>query len=72
MMASPSRFLIAVGVLVFAGLAVGLGTGLANGCTSGHGVCGISRLSLRSIVATGLFMASGVLTASVGRHLFAG
>lgn len=59
-------------VLVFAGLTVGLGTGLANGCTSGHGVCGISRLSLRSIVATGVFMAFGFLTASVGRHLFSG
>lgn len=59
-------------VLVFAGLAVGLGTGLANGCTSGHGVCGVSRLSLRSIVATGVFMALGFLTASVGRHLFIG
>ncbi|OYW91678.1 MAG: hypothetical protein B7Z13_11970 [Caulobacterales bacterium 32-67-6] len=59
-------------VLVFAGLAVGLGTGLANGCTSGHGVCGVSRLSLRSIVATGVFMAFGFLTASVGRQLFTG
>ena len=59
-------------VLVFAGLAVGLGTGLANGCTSGHGVCGVSRLSLRSIVATGVFMAFGLFTASVGRHLFSG
>lgn len=59
-------------VLVFAGLAVGLGTGLANGCTSGHGVCGVSRLSPRSIVATGVFMAFGFLTASVGRHLFTG
>ena len=59
-------------VLVLAGLAVGLGTGLANGCTSGHGVCGVSRLSLRSIVATGVFMAFGFFTASVGRHLFSG
>lgn len=59
-------------VLIVAGLAVGLGTGMANGCTSGHGVCGVSRLSPRSIVATGVFMAFGFLTASVGRHLFLG
>lgn len=56
--------------LVLAGLAVGVGTGLANGCTSGHGVCGVSRLSPRSLVATALFMAFGVLTASLLRHLF--
>lgn len=61
-----------VPVLILAGLAVGLGTGMSNGCTSGHGVCGVSRLSRRSLVATGVFMAFGVLTASVGRHLFLG
>ena len=59
-------------VLIVAGLAVGLGTGMANGCTSGHGVCGVSRLSLRSIVATGVFMAFGFLTASLARPLFTG
>ena len=59
-------------LLVIAGLAVGLGTGMANGCTSGHGVCGVSRLSPRSIVATGVFMAFGFLTASLGRHLLVG
>lgn len=59
-------------VLIVAGLAVGLGTGMANGCTSGHGVCGVSRLSPRSIVATVIFMGFGFLTASVGRHLLAG
>jgi uncharacterized membrane protein YedE/YeeE len=58
--------------LIVAGLAVGLGAGMANGCTSGHGVCGVSRLSPRSIVATGVFMAFGFLTASVGRHLVGG
>ena len=57
-------------LLVVAGLAVGVGTGLANGCTSGHGVCGVSRLSRRSLVATAVFMAVGFLTASVLRHLF--
>jgi uncharacterized membrane protein YedE/YeeE len=56
-------------LLILAGLAVGLGTGLANGCTSGHGVCGLSRLSRRSIAATGLFMGFGFLTASLLRHL---
>lgn len=56
-------------VLILAGLAVGLGTGLANGCTSGHGVCGIARLSRRSIAATSVFMALGFLAASVLRHL---
>ena len=59
-------------VLIVAGLVVGLGTGMANGCTSGHGVCGVSRLSPRSIVATVVFMGFGFLTASVGRHLLAG
>ena len=48
--------------LVFAGLLVGFGTGLGNGCTSGHGVCGIARLSPRSIIATLTFMAFGMLT----------
>jgi uncharacterized membrane protein YedE/YeeE len=57
-------------MLVVAGLAVGIGTGLANGCTSGHGVCGVSRLSRRSLVATAVFMMFGFLTASVLRHLF--
>ena len=56
-------------LLVVAGLAVGFGTGLANGCTSGHGVCGVSRLSRRSLVATAVFMAFGFLSASVLRHL---
>lgn len=57
-------------LLVVAGLAVGIGTGLANGCTSGHGVCGVSRLSPRSLTATAIFMAFGFLTASALRHLF--
>lgn len=48
--------------LIVAGLLVGYGTRLANGCTSGHGVCGISRLSQRSIVATLTFMAAGIAT----------
>ena len=49
-------------VLIVAGLLVGFGTRLGSGCTSGHGVCGVSRLSQRSLVATGTFMAAGILT----------
>jgi hypothetical protein len=51
--------------LIVAGLLVGYGTRLANGCTSGHGVCGISRLSQRSIIATVTFMAAGIATVFV-------
>jgi uncharacterized membrane protein YedE/YeeE len=51
--------------LAGAGLLVGMGTRLGNGCTSGHGVCGLSRLSRRSLVATLSFMATGVLTATL-------
>ena len=55
--------------LVVAGLLVGVGTRYASGCTSGHGVCGISRGSLRSFVATALFMAAGFVTVFAVRHL---
>ncbi len=55
-------------VVVIGGLMVGLGTRLANGCTSGHGVCGLSRLSLRGIVATLLYLAAGMVTVAVLRH----
>ena len=51
-----------MGRLVVAGLLVGIGTVLGNGCTSGHGVCGVARLSKRSIVATCVFMASAIAT----------
>lgn len=51
--------------LVIAGLLVGLGTRLGSGCTSGHGVCGMSRLSRRSLVATASFMTSGIATVTV-------
>ncbi len=54
--------------LIIGGLLVGMGTRLGSGCTSGHGVCGISRLSVRSITATVTFMVAGMLTASVVRH----
>jgi uncharacterized protein len=56
--------------LVAAGLLVGVGTRYGAGCTSGHGVCGLSRLSLRSLVATGTFMGAGFVTVYVLRHLF--
>ena len=55
--------------LVLAGLLVGFGTLLGNGCTSGHGVCGMARLSPRSILATLTFMATAALTVFVLRHL---
>jgi uncharacterized membrane protein YedE/YeeE len=50
---------------VVAGLLVGFGTGIGSGCTSGHGVCGIGRLSPRSIIATCIFMTSGIVTVAV-------
>ena len=56
-------------ILIAAGLLVGFGTRLGNGCTSGHGVCGIGRLSLRSIAATLTFMATGIATVFVMRHV---
>ena len=55
-------------VLIAAGLLVGIGTRFAGGCTSGHGVCGLSRLSPRSLVATLSFMAAGFITVFVVRH----
>jgi uncharacterized membrane protein YedE/YeeE len=57
---------------VVAGLLVGLGAKMSGGCTSGHGVCGISRLSTRSIVATLTFTAIGMLTVTLVRHVFGG
>ena len=54
---------------IAAGLLVGFGTRLGNGCTSGHGLCGVARLSKRSIVATLVFMATGAVTVFVVRHV---
>ncbi len=56
-------------MIVVAGLLVGVGTRYASGCTSGHGVCGLSRLSPRSLVATASFMSAGFVTVYVVRHL---
>lgn len=58
--------------ILAAGFLVGLGTRYAGGCTSGHGVCGISRGSTRSVIATATFMAAGFLTVFVQRHLAGG
>jgi uncharacterized membrane protein YedE/YeeE len=55
-------------LLVIAGLLVGVGTRIANGCTSGHGVCGISRLSPRGIVATIIYIGAGGVTVALLRH----
>jgi uncharacterized membrane protein YedE/YeeE len=59
-------------VVAVAGLLVGFGTRLGNGCTSGHGVCGMSRLSARSIVATLVFMGAAMVTVFVVRHVLGG
>jgi uncharacterized membrane protein YedE/YeeE len=56
-------------MLIIAGAIVGLGTTLGNGCTSGHGVCGVARLSKRSVVATGLFMASAIVSVAINKQL---
>jgi uncharacterized protein len=58
-----------LGWAALAGLAVGFGTRLSGGCTSGHGVCGLGRMSARSLVAVLVFMATGMLAAYVTRHL---
>jgi len=59
-------------VVVAAGLLVGFGARLGGGCTSGHGVCGIARLSARSIAATLIFMASAIVVVAITRHGFGG
>jgi uncharacterized protein len=61
------RFPSSSAMLILGGLLVGFGTRLGSGCTSGHGVCGLSRLSRRSIVATAIFMASGFATVAAMR-----
>ncbi|MGJ7566740.1 YeeE/YedE family protein [Variovorax sp. GB1R11] len=57
------------GALILAGLLVGIGTRYGSGCTSGHGVCGLSRMSPRSLVATAAFMGAGFATVFITRHL---
>jgi uncharacterized protein len=58
--------------IAIAGLLVGFGTRLSNGCTSGHGLCGMARLSSRSIAATGIFMVTAMIVVAVTRHAIGG
>lgn len=60
------------GLIIVGGLLVGIGTRLGSGCTSGHGVCGLSRFSMRSAVATGTFMAVAALSVYILRHVIGG
>lgn len=66
------HFLAGTATLIVAGLLVGFGTRIGSGCTSGHGVCGIARLSPRSLVATIAFMLAGFATVYVVRHVLTG
>ncbi|AQU83027.1 MULTISPECIES: YeeE/YedE family protein [unclassified Halomonas] len=61
-----------VSLMLLSGLLVGLGTGLSSGCTSGHGVCGLARLSPRSIAATCVFLVAAIATVYVIRHVIGG
>lgn len=65
----PTNITGNLAVIVAAGLFVGVGTRIANGCTSGHGICGISRLSLRGIVATVVYILAGGLTVVIFKHV---
>jgi len=58
--------------IIIGGLLVGFGTRLGSGCTSGHGICGIARLSPRSLVATGVFMLAAIVVVALTHHVFAG
>lgn len=66
------NFNFAPAAMIVGGLIVGFGTRMGGGCTSGHGVCGLGRLSVRSLVAVITFLATGVATVYVVRHLFTG
>lgn len=68
----PAQSSTPLPLVVFSGLLVGFGTRMGGGCTSGHGVCGIGRQSLRSIVATATFMVTGVLTVFMIQHILGG
>jgi uncharacterized membrane protein YedE/YeeE len=70
---TPRVEIVASGpAVVVAGLLVGFGTRLGLGCTSGHGICGLARLSPRSLVATLTFMAAGALVVFLARHVIGG
>jgi uncharacterized protein len=68
--AHPPAIAAGWAALIVGGLLVGFGTRLANGCTSGHGVCGVARLSPRSLAATATFMLAGFATVFLVRHVF--
>ena len=59
-------------VIVIAGLLVGFGSRMGGGCTSGHGVCGVARLSARSLIATAVFMVAAIATVAIVRHVIGG
>lgn len=59
-------------VIVVAGLLVGFGSRMGGGCTSGHGVCGVARLSARSLIATAIFMTAAIITVAIARHMIGG
>ena len=61
-----------LGLIVVSGLLVGFGTRIASGCTSGHGICGIARVSPRSLAATAIFMASAIVVVFLTRHVVGG
>lgn len=65
----PTNITSNIPVIIAGGLFVGVGTRIANGCTSGHGICGISRLSLRGIVATVFYIGAGGLTVVIFKHV---
>jgi uncharacterized protein len=69
---SPPKLPLSWAVIVVAGLLVGFGTRLGGGCTSGHGICGIARLSPRSIAATVVFMVTAIATVAITRHVLGG
>ncbi len=74
-MLAPAKFAeapVSLPLVGVAGLLVGFGTRLGNGCTSGHGICGMSRLSARSLAAVFTFMATGALVVFLARHVLGG
>jgi uncharacterized membrane protein YedE/YeeE len=69
---APPQMPASWAVIIAAGLLVGVGTRLGGGCTSGHGICGIARLSGRSLTATAIFMLTAIVVVALTRHVFAG
>ena len=69
---APVQFPMGPAVMAVAGFLVGVGSMLGNGCTSGHGVCGLARLSARSLVATASFMVAAIVVVFIARHVIGG